>query len=115
MFSEILHGLIIRTQTDHGVDRDRMDSELVPCALRVGIIPAGGRATRRPAVEPGSVSVLVCISTPHFLALSHFCLSLFFFYFYGAVGLFHHAHHYQGKADSAEITPCVEESETEFY
>ncbi|CAG01164.1 unnamed protein product, partial [Tetraodon nigroviridis] len=41
MFSEILHGLIIRTQTDHGVDRDRADSELVPCSLRVGIIPAG--------------------------------------------------------------------------
>eukprot|EP00066_Takifugu_rubripes_P026512 XP_011615778.1 PREDICTED: ceramide kinase-like isoform X2 [Takifugu rubripes] len=41
MFSEILHGLIIRTQTDHRVDRDRPDSELVPCSLRVGIIPAG--------------------------------------------------------------------------
>lgn len=47
MFSEILHGLIIRTQTDHGVDRDRPDSELVPCPLRVGIIPAGQSATAR--------------------------------------------------------------------
>lgn len=47
MFSEILHGLIIRTQTDHRVDRDRPDSELVPCSLRVGIIPAGGSATPR--------------------------------------------------------------------
>lgn len=47
MFSEILHGLIIRTQTDHGVDRDRPDSELVPCPLRVGIIPAGESATPR--------------------------------------------------------------------
>lgn len=71
MFSEILHGLIIRTQTDHGVDRDQVDAELMPCSLRVGIIPAGGSATRRRAVEPGSVASLVCVSTPHFLALFH--------------------------------------------
>lgn len=78
MFSEILHGLIIRTQTDHGVDRDQVDSELMPCSLRVGIIPAGGSATRRGAVEPGSVASLVCVSTPHFLALFHLSLYLFF-------------------------------------
>lgn len=59
MFSEILHGLIIRTQTDNGVDRDRADSELVSCSLRMGIIPAGESATRTPVVDPGSVSVLV--------------------------------------------------------
>lgn len=52
MFSEILHGLIIRTQTDHRVDRDRPDSELVPCSLRVGIIPAGGSAA--PSYQPDS-------------------------------------------------------------
>lgn len=59
MFSEIMHGLIIRTQTDHGVDHDQADLELVPCSLRMGIIPAGGSATRRPVVDPGSVSILV--------------------------------------------------------
>ncbi|XP_034018975.1 ceramide kinase isoform X2 [Thalassophryne amazonica] len=41
MFSEILHGLVTRTQTDHGVDQNQPDADLVPCLLRVGIIPAG--------------------------------------------------------------------------
>ncbi len=41
MFSEILHGLVTRTQTDNGVDQNHPDSELVPCSLRIGIIPAG--------------------------------------------------------------------------
>lgn len=41
MFSEILHGLVTRTQMDHGVDQNQSDAELVPCSLRIGIIPAG--------------------------------------------------------------------------
>ncbi|XP_028305469.1 ceramide kinase [Gouania willdenowi] len=41
MFSEILHGLVSRTQSDHKVDQDQPDAELVPCSLRIGIIPAG--------------------------------------------------------------------------
>ncbi|XP_035528790.1 ceramide kinase [Morone saxatilis] len=41
MFSEILHGLVTRTQTDSGVDQNQPDAELVPCSLRIGIIPAG--------------------------------------------------------------------------
>ncbi|XP_029318010.1 ceramide kinase [Cottoperca gobio] len=41
MFSEILHGLITRTQTDSGVDQKQPDAELVPCSLHIGIIPAG--------------------------------------------------------------------------
>ncbi|XP_056133646.1 ceramide kinase [Lampris incognitus] len=41
MFSEILHGLVARTQTDHGVDQNQSDVDLVPCSLRIGIIPAG--------------------------------------------------------------------------
>nr|XP_020457180.1 ceramide kinase [Monopterus albus] len=41
MFSEILHGLVTRVQTDHGVDQNQPDAELVPCSLRIGIIPAG--------------------------------------------------------------------------
>ncbi|XP_047431790.1 ceramide kinase [Mugil cephalus] len=41
MFSEVLHGLVTRTQTDHGVDQNQPDAELVPCQLRIGIIPAG--------------------------------------------------------------------------
>lgn len=41
MFSEIIHGLISRTQRDSGVDQDRSDETLIPCSLRIGIIPAG--------------------------------------------------------------------------
>ncbi|KAM7366994.1 hypothetical protein PAMP_014924 [Pampus punctatissimus] len=45
MFSEILHGLVTRTQTDNGVDENQSDADLVPCSLRIGIIPAGQQAT----------------------------------------------------------------------
>ncbi|KAL7370668.1 hypothetical protein ABVT39_007285 [Epinephelus coioides] len=41
MFSEILHGLVTRTQTDNGMDHNQPDAELVPCSLHIGIIPAG--------------------------------------------------------------------------
>lgn len=41
MFSEIIHGLISRTQRDSGIDQNRSDEDLVPCTLRIGIIPAG--------------------------------------------------------------------------
>ncbi|XP_040886205.1 ceramide kinase isoform X2 [Toxotes jaculatrix] len=41
MFSEILHGLVTRTQTDHGVDQNQPDAQLAPCSLHIGIIPAG--------------------------------------------------------------------------
>ncbi|XP_039995844.1 LOW QUALITY PROTEIN: ceramide kinase [Xiphias gladius] len=41
MFSEIVHGLVTRTQTDHGVDQNQPDAELVPCSLRIRIIPVG--------------------------------------------------------------------------
>ncbi|XP_061770458.1 ceramide kinase isoform X1 [Nerophis ophidion] len=40
-FSEILHGLVARTQMDHGVDPNLPSANLVPCSLRIGIIPAG--------------------------------------------------------------------------
>lgn len=41
MFSEVLHGLVTKTQTDHGVDPNQSDADLVRCPLRIGIIPAG--------------------------------------------------------------------------
>ncbi|MEQ2207194.1 hypothetical protein XENOCAPTIV_008577, partial [Xenoophorus captivus] len=41
MFSEIVHGLVTRIQTDNDVDQNLPDAELVPCSLRIGIIPAG--------------------------------------------------------------------------
>nr|XP_023685989.1 ceramide kinase isoform X3 [Paramormyrops kingsleyae] len=41
MFSEVIHGLLARTQRDAGVDQNCAEESLVPCTLRVGIIPAG--------------------------------------------------------------------------
>ncbi|MEQ2295173.1 hypothetical protein AMECASPLE_011387 [Ameca splendens] len=41
MFSEIIHGLVWRTQIDCGVDPNCPDETLSPCSLRIGIIPAG--------------------------------------------------------------------------
>lgn len=41
MFSEIIHGLIWRTQVDSGVDPNSPEETLQPCSLRIGIIPAG--------------------------------------------------------------------------
>ncbi|XP_056271635.1 ceramide kinase-like [Pseudoliparis swirei] len=41
MFSELVHGLVWRTQVDGGVDPGGPDAALLPCSLRVGVIPAG--------------------------------------------------------------------------
>lgn len=41
MFSEVLHGLVGRTQRDAGVDQNQPRATLVPSPLRIGIIPAG--------------------------------------------------------------------------
>ncbi|XP_037371042.1 LOW QUALITY PROTEIN: ceramide kinase [Talpa occidentalis] len=41
MFSEVLHGLIGRTQRSAGVDQNHPRASLVPSPLRIGIIPAG--------------------------------------------------------------------------
>ncbi|XP_061430072.1 ceramide kinase [Lethenteron reissneri] len=41
MFSEIMHGVIGRTQSDAGLDEHNSATPLQPCPLRIGIIPAG--------------------------------------------------------------------------
>lgn len=41
MFSEVLHGLIGRTQRSAGVDQNQPRAKLVRSPLRIGIIPAG--------------------------------------------------------------------------
>nr|XP_033776213.1 ceramide kinase-like isoform X2 [Geotrypetes seraphini] len=41
MFSELMHGLIGRTQKETGILENCADSALVPSSLRIGIIPAG--------------------------------------------------------------------------
>jgi hypothetical protein len=51
MFSEVLHGLIGRTQRSAGIDQNHPRAVLVPSPLRIGIIPAG--------TEPAGLSVLL--------------------------------------------------------
>ncbi|XP_042324804.1 ceramide kinase [Sceloporus undulatus] len=41
MFSEVMHGLIGRTQKDYGIDQNNPKASLVQCNIRIGIIPAG--------------------------------------------------------------------------
>ncbi|XP_063288619.1 ceramide kinase-like [Pelobates fuscus] len=41
MFSELLHGLVTRTQRDSGICEKDENSALTACRLRIGIIPAG--------------------------------------------------------------------------
>ncbi|XP_062931769.1 ceramide kinase isoform X2 [Cynocephalus volans] len=41
MFSEVLHGLIGRTQRSAGIDQNHPRAVLAPSTLRIGIIPAG--------------------------------------------------------------------------
>lgn len=50
MFSEVLHGLIGRTQRIAGVDQNEPRAALVPSQLRIGIIPAG-RTRRLPTPQ----------------------------------------------------------------
>lgn len=47
MFSEIIHGLVWRTQADGGVDPNCPEEALSPCSLRIGIIPAGQARKQR--------------------------------------------------------------------
>ncbi|XP_076440749.1 ceramide kinase-like [Babylonia areolata] len=41
LYCEVLNGLILRTQKDHGVDVHDKDARMVPSRLPIGIIPAG--------------------------------------------------------------------------
>ncbi|XP_072097414.1 ceramide kinase [Mobula birostris] len=41
MFSEVMHGVIGRTQKNACINQNHPNAELVPCDLRIGIIPSG--------------------------------------------------------------------------
>ncbi|KAI3366857.1 hypothetical protein L3Q82_009508, partial [Scortum barcoo] len=98
MFSEILHGLVTRTQTDNGVDQNRPDAELVPCSLHIGIIPAGSTdcicfatvGTNDPVTS--ALHIIVGDSQPMDVCSVHhndiflkYCVSLLGYGFYGDV------------------------------
>lgn len=54
MFSEVLHGLIGRTQRNAGVDQNQPRAALVPSPVRIGIIPAGRAAASSPCPGPSA-------------------------------------------------------------
>lgn len=63
MFSEIMHGLVSRMQQDAGVDENSTEETLIPCGLRIGVIPAGQSTAVFP--DPGTGA-----RTPHILYMS---------------------------------------------
>ncbi|XP_012511044.1 PREDICTED: ceramide kinase isoform X3 [Propithecus coquereli] len=58
MFSEVLHGLVGRTQRSAGVDQNHPRAVLVPSSLRIGIIPAGIKTFLSHHCYEGTVSFL---------------------------------------------------------
>lgn len=41
MYSEVMNGLVLRTQKDAGVDHNTPEARMQPCDIPIGIIPAG--------------------------------------------------------------------------
>lgn len=64
MFSEVLHGLIGRTQRNAGVDQNQPRAALVPSPVRIGIIPAGRGAASSPFPGPSAWFSFMLILLP---------------------------------------------------
>nr|KAG5710249.1 hypothetical protein BaRGS_008965 [Batillaria attramentaria] len=41
LYCEVMNGLLLRTQKDHGVNADDPEAEIIPTDIPIGIIPAG--------------------------------------------------------------------------
>lgn len=74
MFSEILHGLVTRTQTDNGVDLNQPDADLVPCSLHIGIIPAGEFETFHRKITSRNLLSYLCFSCSFSLNYTEYVL-----------------------------------------
>lgn len=98
MFSEILHGLIGRTQQEAGLCENDPTVTLQPCLLHIGIIPAGSTDCVCYAtvgvIDPVSSALHIVIgdsqpldvcSVHHPSALVHYSVSLLGYGFYGDV------------------------------
>ncbi|XP_032738651.1 ceramide kinase isoform X1 [Lontra canadensis] len=98
MFSEVLHGLIGRTQRDAGVDQNQPRAALVPSPLRIGIIPAGSTdcvcfsTVGTNDVETSALHIIVgdslsmdVSSVHHNGALLRYSVSLLGYGFYGDI------------------------------
>ncbi|XP_025782290.1 ceramide kinase [Puma concolor] len=98
MFSEVLHGLIGRTQRNAGVDQNQPRAALVPSPLRIGIIPAGSTdcvcfsTVGTNDAETSALHIIVGDSLPmdvssvhHNSTLLRYSVSLLGYGFYGDV------------------------------
>ncbi|KAL0968004.1 hypothetical protein UPYG_G00260890 [Umbra pygmaea] len=98
MFSEIVHGLVSRTQTDNGIDQISPEEKLVACTLRIGIIPAGSTdcicyatigindpVTSALHIIVGDTQPMDVCSVHHNNAFLRYSLSLLGYGFYGDV------------------------------
>ncbi|XP_064198068.1 ceramide kinase-like [Anguilla rostrata] len=98
MFSEIVHGLVSRMQADCGVDQNCAEEKLVPCGIRIGIIPAGSTdcicyatvGTNDPATSAlhvivGDYQPLDVCSVHHNNTFLRYSVSLLGYGFYGDV------------------------------
>ncbi|XP_077423728.1 ceramide kinase-like isoform X2 [Vanacampus margaritifer] len=98
MFSEMVHGLVWRTQKDAGLDVNRPEQTLAACSLRIGIIPAGSTdcicfatvGTNDPVTSAlhiivGDRQALDVCSVHHDDAFLRYSVSLLGYGFYGDV------------------------------
>ncbi|KAM9785476.1 ceramide kinase [Neosynchiropus ocellatus] len=98
MFSELLHGLIGRTQQEAGLSEDDTTVTLQPCPLHIGIIPAGSTdcvcfatvgvvdpVTSALHIVIGDSQPLDVCSVHHASALVRYSVSLVGYGFYGDV------------------------------
>ncbi|KAM6214947.1 ceramide kinase [Rhynchocyon petersi] len=98
MFSEVLHGLIGRTQRNAGVDQNHPRAALVPSPLRIGIIPAGSTdcvcysTVGTNDAETSALHIIVGDSLAmdvsavhHNSTLLRYCVSLLGYGFYGDI------------------------------
>uniref|UniRef100_A0A3B5AZ73 Ceramide kinase-like n=1 Tax=Stegastes partitus TaxID=144197 RepID=A0A3B5AZ73_9TELE len=92
MFSELLHGLVGRTQQEAGLCENDPAVALQPCPLHIGIIPAGCRAFINqqcpldfPQYLAGDSQPLDVCSVHHSSALVRYSVSLLGYGFYGDV------------------------------
>ncbi|KAK2851358.1 hypothetical protein Q5P01_007634 [Channa striata] len=98
MFSEILHGLIGRTQQEAGLCENDPTVTLEPCSLHIGIIPAGSTdcvcyatvgvidpLTSALHIVIGDSQPLDVCSVHHASALVHYSVSMLGYGFYGDV------------------------------
>uniref|UniRef100_A0A671R243 Ceramide kinase-like n=1 Tax=Sinocyclocheilus anshuiensis TaxID=1608454 RepID=A0A671R243_9TELE len=85
MFSEMMHGLVSRTQREAGVDENSMEETLMPCGLRIGIIPAACFFKSISAFSAGDSQPMDVCSVHNEDSFLRYSVSLLGYGFYGDV------------------------------